>query len=85
MEYFYGNVKASNYLHVSPRKIALWRQCGLIQGVRSDHGWIYSQDELDHFMESWKGYSLRNKEEILTAKRMKNNGILPSVKSMSLS
>ena len=75
MEYFIGNNEAGKYLHMTGRKIGLYRRTGLIKAVRSGHSWLYSVDELDRFMKDWSGYSLRNEEEIMCAKRMRNNDI----------
>ncbi len=75
MNYYKGNEAAAAYLHVTARKISMYRRHGLITAFRGGHGWVYSQDELDKFMKEWQGYSLRNPDEIMAAKRMKNNGI----------
>lgn len=75
MQYLSGNKEVGAYLRMSPRKVGLLQKYGLIHGVRSDHCYIYSTDDLDQFMKDWSGYSLRNEEEIKCAIRMKNNGI----------
>lgn len=73
MNYFKGNEAAAAYLHVTARKISLYRRYGLISAVRAGHGWVYSQDELDKFMKEWAGYSLRNADEVKTARILKTN------------
>lgn len=82
MEYFEGNDAAGKYLHVTGRKISLYRRMGLIKAMRGGYGWIYSQDELDRFMKEWQGFSLRNEEEIMVAKRLKNSGVSGERKSI---
>lgn len=67
-DYVYAE-EASKYLHVTIRKISLYRRYGMLKSVKVGRNYVYRLQWLDDFMESWAGYDLSNAEKIKSAIR----------------
>lgn len=45
-----------------PRKIAQWRQRGLLKGIRTGKGWIYPKQQVEIFLQKYAGQELTTPE-----------------------
>lgn len=45
-------------LKTNPRRIALWRKAGLIQGIKTGRQWIYKESDINYFVDKYKGKDL---------------------------
>lgn len=70
-EYMFAD-DASKYLMTTTRKIALYRQTGLLKFAKLGKNYVYKKTWLDEFMETWSGYDLSNADRIRSAINERN-------------
>ena len=66
---------ASEYLGTTERKVALYRQCGLLRWAKLGKQFVYRREWLDEFMETWAGYDMSNREKIAFSINARNQDI----------
>lgn len=70
-EYMFAE-DASKYLMTTTRKIALYRQYGLLKYSKLGKHYTYKKSWCDQFMEEWSGYDLSNEAKIRESINAKN-------------
>ncbi len=70
LDYLYAK-DASEYLHTTTRKIALYRKYRLLKYSKLGKNYVYRKVWLDDFMETWAGYDLSNEDNVRLAIRAK--------------
>ena len=61
---YYTTKEAAELLYTSPRRIADWRQSGILKAVRTGKGFVYREDWIDECMTEWIGYDLSSNESV---------------------
>lgn len=56
--------ESAKYLHTTVKKIALFRQAGILKYCKLGKEFTYKKAWLDEFAETWAGYDLSNPEKI---------------------
>ncbi len=65
-EYMFAE-DASKYLMTTTRKIALYRQHGLLKYGKLGKNYVYKKSWCDQFMEEWSGFDLSSEEKVRSA------------------
>ena len=65
--------QACEYMKVGRPVIQLWRETGLIKGIKvgGSGRWLYMQSDLDNLFTEWNGYDITSAEDIAIAKAQK--------------
>lgn len=63
----YTTAELAELFHCNRRNIGKMRKYGLLHGIRVGHGYKFSEEEVNQFLEKYMGYSLRNDYEIRLA------------------
>lgn len=63
--------EASQYLHTTSRKLALYRKHGLLRWSKFGKNFVYKKSWLDDFAETWACHDLSNEEAVRLAVRSK--------------
>lgn len=58
-------------LHTDRRKVGWLRKYGLIVGMRASKGYVFRDDEIDRFWETYRGFDLSNEQKIRIARQIK--------------
>lgn len=59
----------SKGLHCSRKNIGYLRKYGLLKGMKTGHGYIYSEDEIKTFYDRYSGNDLNNEQRIRINKK----------------
>ena len=51
-------------LNVHRNQIQMYRECGIIQGIKTGKNFMYSQQEIMEFQERFRGYDISNKFKV---------------------
>ena len=64
---FYTTVEVAEMLDCDKRRIGDMRKHGLLKGIRTGHGYVYAQSELEEWYSTYRGFDLGNEEKIRLA------------------
>ncbi len=64
---FYTTVEVAEMLDCDKRRIGDMRKHGLLKGIRTGHGYVYTQSELEEWYRTYRGFDLGNEEKIRLA------------------
>jgi hypothetical protein len=54
-------------LHCDKRKVGWFRKYGLIEGIKTGKGYVFMEDEIQKFWNTYKGLDLSNEQKIRIA------------------
>ena len=64
-------------LNVHRNQVQMYRECGIIQGIKTGKNFMYSQKEISDFQERFKGCDISNKFKVKeTLERLKYKEVL---------
>ncbi len=52
---------------VSEQQVTMWRECGILKGVRTGKPWVFSQEEIRAFQRRFAGYDISNRAKVKIA------------------
>ena len=61
---FYTTAEVAEMLDCNVRRIGDMRRHGLLKGIRTGHGYVYAQTELEEWYRTFRGFDLSNTEKI---------------------
>ncbi len=70
---FLTTLEVADALHCNRRTIGWYRKYGLLQGMRTAHGYIFLEDDVLQFFNSNKGHDLSNEAKIRTVAALKRS------------
>lgn len=53
----------------SVQHVCEWRELGLLKGIKTGKGWVFSQDEIRKFQKEMTGYDISNKIKALETQK----------------
>lgn len=56
--------QVSKIFHVHKNQINIWRETGILKGIRTGRNIMYSQDEIRAFQARFNGYDISNRTRI---------------------
>ncbi|MCH4182974.1 MAG: MerR family transcriptional regulator [Prevotella sp.] len=65
---FYSAKQLAKKLHCSEKQIARFRRNGLLKSIRTSHGYVYRDSDVDLFWDTYSGMDLSNDAKVRTAK-----------------
>lgn len=65
---FWSEPEAAEVLGVSVRRVAMYRQTGLLIGIKMNRSWSYSNTEIDRFIRTYSGKNISTKERAIYEK-----------------
>ena len=57
--------QVAEIFHVHKKQVNIWRDMGILKGIRTGRNIMYSQDEIKAFQARFKGYDVSNKMHIM--------------------
>ena len=57
--------QVAEIFHVHKNQVNIWRETGILKGIRTGRNIMYSQDEIRRFQARFKGYDVSNKVHIM--------------------
>lgn len=64
MHQYYTGEEVATMLHVSERRVAQWRQKGILKSIRTGKGFIYREDWIEAMTTEFEGEDLSNEDGI---------------------
>lgn len=58
------SIDVSNIFHVHENQVNIWRETGILKGIRTGKSYMYSQKEILEFQERFNGLDVSNKVRI---------------------
>lgn len=68
---FLTSAELADALHCHIRQIGRMRKNGLIGGIRTSHGYIFAESEIERFYDTYRGCDLSSDEKMRYAKATK--------------